>query len=101
MTAGEFSKLTGLTTGAITGLVDRLAKKKLAKRTFDKNDRRKIIIVPDSDNAMKLLGPTFHELQSKMVDLITTLTAPEKKIIEKYLHSTIAIMQAITNNLNK
>ena len=28
ITAGEFSKLTGLTTGAITGLVDRLEKKK-------------------------------------------------------------------------
>src|SRR5260221_7736536 len=46
-TAGELSKLTGLTTGAVTGLIDRLEKKKLARRQFDKTDRRKIIIVPN------------------------------------------------------
>src|SRR4051794_19089751 len=45
MTAGELSKLTGLTTGAVTGLIDRLELKKLVKRQFDKEDRRKILIV--------------------------------------------------------
>ena len=47
MTAGEFAKLTGLTTGAITGLIDRFEKKKLVKRQFADDDRRKVIIVPD------------------------------------------------------
>src|SRR5882762_5867505 len=47
VSAGELSKLTGLTTGAITGLVDRLEKKKLVKRKFDKSDRRKIVIMPN------------------------------------------------------
>ncbi|WP_456243008.1 hypothetical protein [Spirosoma soli] len=32
MTAGELSNLTGLTTGAITGLIDRFEKKQLVKR---------------------------------------------------------------------
>src|ERR1700712_4297881 len=47
MTAGHLSKLTGLTTGAITGLVDRLERKKLVKREFNEDNRRKVIIVPD------------------------------------------------------
>ena len=34
MTAGELSNLTGLTTGAVTGLIDRFEKKKLVKRQF-------------------------------------------------------------------
>jgi DNA-binding MarR family transcriptional regulator len=42
MTAGELSKMTGLTTGAVTGLIDRLEKKKLIQRQFDKDDRRKV-----------------------------------------------------------
>src|SRR5579864_1356120 len=50
VTAGQLSKLSGLTTGAITGLVDRLEKKKLVKRQFDKSDRRKIIIVANVAN---------------------------------------------------
>ena len=100
MTAGEFSKLTGLTTGAITGLVDRLEKKKLAKRQFDKDDRRKIIIVPNTENATKLLGASFSDLQEKMVNLISTLSEEEQKIIEKYLFSTIDVMNDVTNTIN-
>lgn len=100
MTAGEFSKITGLTTGAVTGLVDRLEKKKLARRQFDKEDRRKIIIVPNNENATKLLGATFTDLQSRMVNLISTFSEREIDIIEKYLISTIDIMKDVTKGIN-
>src|SRR6187402_1891375 len=50
VTAGELSKMTGLTTGAVTGLIDRLEKKKLVKRQFDQDDRRKVILVPNVQN---------------------------------------------------
>ena len=36
MTAGELANLSGLTTGAVTGLIDRFEKKKLVKRHYDK-----------------------------------------------------------------
>lgn len=101
MTAGELSKHTGLTTGAVTGLIDRLEKKKLAKREFDKNDRRKIIIVPNTENATKLLGGTFKELQNKIVNLISSLPENEIKIIEKYLLSTIDIMNEVTKKVKQ
>src|ERR1700755_270967 len=52
MTAGELSTLTGLTTGAVTGLIDRFEKKKLVKRQFAENDRRKVFIEPDSKKIM-------------------------------------------------
>ncbi|WP_428664292.1 MarR family winged helix-turn-helix transcriptional regulator [Runella sp.] len=100
MTAGELSKLTGLTTGAITGVIDRLEKKNLAKREFDEDDRRKIIIVPNTENATLLLGPAFADLQHKMVGLISTLSAHEREIVEKYLLSTIAVMNEVTAELN-
>src|SRR6516164_8446505 len=54
MTAGELSNLTGLTTGAVTGLIDRFEKKKLVKRQFDKQDRRKIFIVPNTEKIMAI-----------------------------------------------
>ena len=100
MTAGDLSKLTGLTTGAVTGLVDRLEKKKLVKRAFDKDDRRKILIVPDTAYAMQLLGSPFSVLQKKMVKLISTLTEKETDIIRRYLISTIEVMKEVTSNLN-
>ncbi|RYU95244.1 MarR family transcriptional regulator [Emticicia agri] len=100
ITAGEFAQLTGLTAGAITGLMDRLEKKNLAKRHFDKDDRRKIMIVPETENAMQLLGGTFAMLQSKIVGLIATFSAEEKVIIEKYLRSAMAVMNEVTQELN-
>jgi DNA-binding MarR family transcriptional regulator len=99
MTAGDLAKHTGLTTGAITGVVDRLEKKGLVKRAFDKEDRRKIVIVPDYDACQSLLNPLFTELQSRMVKLILGLSEQEKQIIEKYMLATIEVMEDITQNL--
>jgi DNA-binding MarR family transcriptional regulator len=100
MTAGELSQLTGLTTGAVTGLIDRLEKKKLVKRQFDKDDRRKVIIVPNVQNTMKLLEPIFDELQEKTTNLIASFSSKEIQVIEKYFHSAITIMNEVTSNIN-
>jgi DNA-binding MarR family transcriptional regulator len=42
LTAGELADATGLTTGAITGVIDRLERAGFAQRDRDKNDRRKV-----------------------------------------------------------
>ena len=44
VTAGDLARATGLTTGAITGIIDRLEKAKLARRARDPEDRRKIYV---------------------------------------------------------
>lgn len=43
-TAGDLAKMTRLTTGAITNVVDRLEKAGFVKRESDPQDRRKVII---------------------------------------------------------
>jgi DNA-binding MarR family transcriptional regulator len=100
MTAGELSKLTGLTTGAVTGLIDRLEEKKLIKRQFDKDDRRKVNIVPNHQNTMKLLEPLFKELQEKTIILISTFSDTEIQTIENYFASAIKIMNETRERLN-
>lgn len=44
MTAGRLSELTGLTSGAVTRMVDRLESAKYVRRRSDPDDRRKVII---------------------------------------------------------
>lgn len=100
LTAGDLSKLTGLTTGAVTGLIDRLEKKKLLKRQFTKDDRRKVIIVPNEENAMKLLQPLFLELQQKTSDLIASFSLTEIQTIERYFVEATSIMKQTTDNIN-
>lgn len=100
LTAGDIAKLTGLTTGAVTGLIDRLEKKKLLKRQFTKDDRRKVIIIPNVENSMKLLEPLFSELQQKTARLIASFSEKEIQIIERYFTEATAIMNETTDNLN-
>jgi DNA-binding MarR family transcriptional regulator len=101
ITAGEIAKQTGLTTGSVTALIDRLEKKKLIKREFSKEDRRKVFIVPNTQMAMKLMEPLFTELQNKTGELLSTFSVNELKVVERYFQSAVAIMESVTHNLNK
>jgi DNA-binding MarR family transcriptional regulator len=96
MTAGELSTLTELTTGAVTGLIDRFEKKKLVKRQFAKDDRRKVMIEPNIKNIMALLEPLFTEFGKKSEELIASFSSKEIKTIEAYLSQSIEIMNETT-----
>lgn len=100
LTAGDLSTLTGLTTGAVTGLIDRLEKKELVKREFDKTDRRKIWIVPNLEKANKLFENSHLDLRVQVEQLISTFSESEIQVIERYLKSSIEIMNQITRKLN-
>lgn len=101
LTAGEFAALSGLTTGAVTGLIDRFEKKKLLKRQFDKNDRRKVIIVPDSKKIIALFEPFYKDFQNETDKLISTFSAQEIETIKSYLLKSIELMKATTTKINQ
>ncbi|WP_031530856.1 MarR family winged helix-turn-helix transcriptional regulator [Dyadobacter crusticola] len=99
MTAGELAALTGLTTGAVTGLIDRFEKKHLVKRRYAAEDRRKVIIEPDKENIMALLVPLYEDFRSKTEKLIASFSDQESKVIEAYFAKSIEIMNEATNAL--
>lgn len=45
LTAGRLAHLTGLTTSAVTALLDRLERRGLIRREHDPRDRRKVIVL--------------------------------------------------------
>jgi len=99
MTAGEIAEVTGLTTGAVTGLIDRLEKMNLVKREYDANDRRKVYVVANMKNAQKLLHPLFADLWQKTGELIMSFTEKEIRVIERYMKSATKIMNEIIKQL--
>lgn len=101
MTAGELATLTGLTTGAVTGLIDRFEKKKLVKREFAADDRRKVFIVPNAKRIMELFVPLYKEYRNKSEKLTASFSDKEIKIIEAYFSKAIEIMNETTNKLNE
>jgi DNA-binding MarR family transcriptional regulator len=100
MTAGELAVLTGLTTGAVTGLIDRFEKKKLVKRKFAEDDRRKVFIVPNTKNIMSLFEPLYQEFRNKTEQIFESFTEKELKAIEKYFKNGIGLMEETTNKIN-
>jgi DNA-binding MarR family transcriptional regulator len=100
MTAGELSTLTGLTTGAVTALIDRFEKKKFVKRQFAKDDRRKVVIEPNTKKIMEILVPLYKEFRNKSEKLTASFSNKEIKIIETYFLKAIEIMNETTNKLN-
>ena len=101
MTAGEFSTLTGLTTGAVKSLIDRLEKKNLLKRQPDKADRRKVIIVPDTEKILGLLKPLYEDFQNNTDKLFGTFSSEDMKVLEKYLSDTIDLIKHKIQTLNQ
>ncbi|MBX2947803.1 MAG: MarR family transcriptional regulator [Crocinitomicaceae bacterium] len=100
LTAGDISKLTGLSTGAVTGFIDRLEKKELLERQFTKDDRRKVIIVPNTENIIRLLQPIFDDLQQKTTTLLASFSEEQIQVIERYFTGATRIMQETAANLN-
>jgi DNA-binding MarR family transcriptional regulator len=76
ISAGELAALTGLTTGAITGVIDRLEKAGLVRRVDDPNDRRRVIVAPEENSVQQArsmqyfapLGEATHELLAHYSD---------------------------------
>src|SRR3981081_4163659 len=62
VTAGRLAEVTGLTTGAIAGVVDRLEKAGLVRRERDESDRRKVFIAPVPENIARI-GRFYEHMQ--------------------------------------
>jgi DNA-binding MarR family transcriptional regulator len=60
--AGRLAELTGLTTGAVTGVIDRLERAGFAQRVVEPTDRRKVIVLPDEAKVEQELLPRFAQL---------------------------------------
>ena len=74
LTAGELAEETGLTTGAITGVIDRLERAGFARRVADPDDRRrvKLEVTPKFyARADKIWGPLAAEWESRLADRFT------------------------------
>jgi hypothetical protein len=54
---GRLAELTGLTTGAVTSVIDRLERAGFAQRVLDPSDRGKVIVKPDEAKVEQELLP--------------------------------------------
>ncbi|MGA4973532.1 MarR family transcriptional regulator [Streptomyces cinereoruber] len=66
LSAGDLAERANLTTGAVTGVLNRLEKAGYAHRVPDPGDRRRVRVVADPDAAARLVelyGPFYARLE--------------------------------------
>jgi len=101
LTAGQLAERTGLTTGAITGIIDRLEKAGFARRESDPSDRRRVIIQPRMEKITHDLAPLFDSLARAMDELCARYSDQELVLIRDFMTRTIAILQEETAKLRR
>lgn len=87
-TAGRLAERTGLTTGAVTGVVDRLEKAQFVERVADPNDRRRVIL--------RLLTRRDAELTA----LFAATTRPMAELYTRFEEEALESILAFTQGAN-
>lgn len=86
VTAGRLSDMTGLTTGAITHIVDRLEKRQFVERVRDTRDRRKVLIRIRPESLEPLI-PKYEAIGKAYMHLVEQYGDEELQLICGYLES--------------
>jgi DNA-binding MarR family transcriptional regulator len=99
MTAGALAEAAGLTTGAVTGVLDRLENAGLARRKSDPSDRRKVVIHAVAGAEAKI-APLFAPMEASILNALASFDEPELKTLLKFLDdavtsSSVALRQLV------
>ena len=102
ITAGDLAERTGLTTGAITGVIDRLERAELVRRARDSHDRRRIVLelVPNAERERVILQ-LYEPLGRAINALVAQYNAAERAAIQAFLATATDILEAETATLRK
>src|SRR5271155_1668143 len=98
VTAGRLAEVTGLTTGAITGVVDRLGKAGLGRRRGDESDRPKVFIAPVPENIAKV-GKFYEQMQRAILKDWESYSDAELRLLLRFMTQGYETMRAATEAL--
>lgn len=92
MPAGRLGELTGLTTGPVTGIIDRLEKAGYVRRVNDPKDRRITIIEPTRNK----------KLERKLEAIFTPISIRMHKLLSSYSDNELAFLfEVLTKSLEQ
>ncbi len=84
MTAGQLAGAVRLTTGAVTGVLDRLEAAGLVRRVRDIKDRRKVI-VEVTDDVARQGAPVYGPLIADAAEAHAVFDADELELITRFI----------------
>ena len=100
VTAGTIGEHTGLTTGAVTGLMDRLEKAGYVRRERDPSDRRKVVLhlLPNRQLDAQLAA-AFGPFGEDMAKIAARFSPAEHRAIADWIAATTEALVANTQRV--
>jgi DNA-binding MarR family transcriptional regulator len=84
LTAGQLAEATGLTTGAVTAVIDRMEKAGWVRRLRDSTDRRRVLVEP-TEKAFRESATIWGPVAKDFERLMARYSADELRLILDYL----------------
>jgi len=101
-TASRLAELSGFTTGAITGIVDRLEKTGYVRRKPNPNDRRSVIVEPQRVRELKeRIALIFQSLGHAMAQIASGYSSKELAAIAEFFGDTTEVLRNETAKLKR
>jgi DNA-binding MarR family transcriptional regulator len=100
-TAGELAKRVGVTSGAITGVIDRLERDGWVRRTRDPNDRRRVVVepTPGPPDRIAHMAAVFQPLIDELGELNERYDDDQLELILGWLRATNDAVERSTARL--
>jgi DNA-binding MarR family transcriptional regulator len=94
-TAGQLAEATGLSTGAVTRMVDRLEQAGYVRRVADAADRRRVIVevVPDRTAA---IAPLFESIGQVTSSALERYSDEQLRLILEFVEQTLEVSRTET-----
>lgn len=100
VTAGTIGAHTGLTTGAVTGLMDRLEKAGYVRRERDPNDRRKVVVeLLPNERMDAVLAAALGPFGDDMTTIGLGYSEAERRVIADWVRRTTDALVANTHRI--
>lgn len=100
LTAGRVAELSGFTTGAITGIADRLEQAGYVRRKPHPADRRSVILQPlRVKDVQERIAPIFRSLGSAMAVIASHYSASKLAAIAEFFRETAEALRSETAKL--
>jgi DNA-binding MarR family transcriptional regulator len=99
-TAGELARRLGLTTGAVTGVIDRLERARLVRRAADPRDRRRVVVEPVSNRQRdREIALLFEPMGKRVLALAAAYGKKDQALVLEFLTRACEILEEETTTL--
>lgn len=90
LSPGELARRLGVTTAAVTGVIDRLEGLSHARREPDPDDRRRLLVVPEPASVHRALDRLLPLVRGAQA-VLDELDESERAVVTRYLEGIAAV----------